>query len=115
MIESTILVEKKLFVRRKNMAKYHQNDFNKDEFEDYDDEHNEKKNKKKAKKVNFNIVRKGVYCQNCFNEGHFTQKCKLLVNFFWICKKKDHNTDQCPSKVMSGSCPSRKNIPIHVI
>jgi hypothetical protein len=42
MVESTILVEKKLLVRRKNMAKYRQNDFNRDEFEDYDDEHNEK-------------------------------------------------------------------------
>jgi hypothetical protein len=31
--------------------------------------------------VNFDIVRKGVYCQNCFNEGHFTKECKWLMKF----------------------------------
>ncbi len=81
MVESTILVEEKLHVRRKNMARYHQNDFDSDEFEDSDDVHYEKKTKKKAKKVNFDIVRKGVYCQNCFNEGHFTKECKWLMKF----------------------------------
>jgi hypothetical protein len=24
-----------------------------------------------------------------------------------ICKASDHNTNQCPSKVVSGNCPSR--------
>jgi hypothetical protein len=56
-----------------------------------------------------------VYCQNYFNEGHFTKECKLLMKFYRICRASDHNTNQCPSKVVSGSCPSRENIPVHVV
>ncbi len=57
------------------MVRYHQNEYNSDEFDDFDneDERHEKKIKKKSKKIDFDMVRRGVYCQNCFNEGHFTK------------------------------------------
>jgi Zn-finger nucleic acid-binding protein len=73
--EFAIIIEEKLPMKRKNMAKYHQNDSNSDEFDDSnnEDEHHEKKTKKKSKKVDFDIVKKGVYCQKCFDEGHFTK------------------------------------------
>jgi hypothetical protein len=56
-----------------------------------------------------------VYCQNSFNEGHFMKECKLLMKFYWICKVNDHNTDQCPNKTMSGSCPLREMVLVHVV
>jgi hypothetical protein len=63
------------------MAKYRQNDFDSDEFDgsDDEDEHHEKKTKRKSKKIDFDIIRRGVYCQNYFNESHFTKECKLLI------------------------------------
>jgi hypothetical protein len=77
-----ILVEKQLHVRRKNMARYCQNNSNNDESKDSDDEneHYKNKTKKKSKKVNIDTIRKGVYYQNCFNEGHFTKEYKLLMS-----------------------------------
>ncbi len=57
--------------------------------------------------MNIDTIREGVYCQNDFNEGHFTKECKLLMKLYRIYKANDHNTNQCPSKVVSGSCPSR--------
>jgi hypothetical protein len=112
-----IIVKAKLPMRRKNMARHHQNDFDNDEFDDFDDEdeHHEKKIKKKSKKVNIDIVRRRLYCQNCFNEGHFTKECKLLMKFYRICRASDHNTYRCPSKVVNGSFLSREIISIHVI
>jgi hypothetical protein len=64
------------------MAKYFQNDFDSDEFDDFndEDEHHEKKIEKKSKKVHFDTIRR-PYCQNCFNEGHFIIECKLLMKF----------------------------------
>jgi hypothetical protein len=56
-----------------------------------------------------------VYYLNYFNESHFTKECKLLMTFCWICKAGDHNTNQCPSKAMSGSCPSREIVLVHVV
>jgi ketol-acid reductoisomerase len=112
-----ILVKEKLLMRRKNMARYHPNNSNNDEYKDIDDEneHYEKKTKKKSKKVNIDIIKEGVYCQNCFNESHFTKECKLLMKLCRIYKANDHNMDQCPSKVVNGSCPSREIVLVHVI
>jgi hypothetical protein len=56
-----------------------------------------------------------VYCQNYFNDDHFTKECKLLMKFCWICKANDHNINQCPNKAMSGSCPEREIVPVHVV
>jgi hypothetical protein len=86
-VEFAIIIEEKLPMKWKNMARYHQNVFDSydsDEYDDFDDEdeHHEKKTKKK-------------FCR--------------------ICKTSPHNTYQCPSKAMSGSCPLKKIIPIHVI
>jgi hypothetical protein len=115
--ESVILIEEELLVRWKNMAKYHPNNFDSDESENNDDEHEhyEKKTKKKSKKMNIDTIKEGVYYQNCFNEGHFTKECKLLMKFYQIYKANDHNTHQCPSKAVSGSCPSTKIILVHVV
>ncbi len=77
-LESVILIEEDLPVRRKSMAKYCPNNFDNDD----EDEHYEKKTKKKYKKVNIDTIREGVYCQNCFNEVHFMKECKLLMKFY---------------------------------
>jgi hypothetical protein len=37
------------------------------------------------------------------------------MEFCRICRASDHNTYQCPSKLVSGSCPSREIIPIQVV
>jgi hypothetical protein len=68
------LGEEELPMKQKNMARYCPNNYDSDEFEDNDDEdeHYKKKTKKKCKKVNIDTIREGVYCQNCFNESHFT-------------------------------------------
>ncbi len=83
-VESVILMEEKLHVRWKNMAKYHPIFFDNDEYEDNDDEdeHYENKTKKKSKKMNIDTIKEGVYCQNSFNEGHFMKECKLLMKFY---------------------------------
>ncbi len=65
--------------------------------------------------MNIDTIREGVYCQNCFNEGHFTKECKLLMKFYQIYKASDHYTYQCPSKEMSGNCPSREIVEVNVI
>jgi hypothetical protein len=41
--------------------------------------------------------------------------CKILMNFCRICKKSDHNKDQCPSKSVTSICSSREMISIHVV
>jgi hypothetical protein len=33
----------------------------------------------KGAKVRFDTWKRGVYCQKCYNEGHFTKECKLLI------------------------------------
>jgi hypothetical protein len=55
------------------MARYCQNYSNNDKSTDFDneDEHHEKRTKKKSKKIVFDTIKKGVFCQNCFNDGHF--------------------------------------------
>jgi len=83
-VEFAIIIEEKLPMKWKNMARNHQNVSHSDEFDDFDNEneHHEKKTKEK---------------------------------FYKIYKTSDHNIDQCPSKVMSGSCPLKEIIPIHVV
>jgi hypothetical protein len=78
-VEFVIIIEEELPMRQKNMVKYHHNDFDSNEFDDSNDEneHHEKKTKKKSKKVDFDIVRRKVYCQKKLNEGNFTKECKL--------------------------------------
>ncbi len=70
-----IAIEEEMLVRRKNMAKYCQ-DFDSDEFDESDDAE-QVKPKRKEVKVWFDTSRRGVYCENCYNKGHFTKECKL--------------------------------------
>ncbi len=81
-VELAILVEKKLHVTWKNMVRCCLNKFE-SEYEDNANENKqyEKKHKKKSKKMNIDTIKEGVYCQNYFNEGHFTKECKLLMKF----------------------------------
>jgi hypothetical protein len=101
------------------MAKYHQNNFDSDEFDDFEENEKqyERKIKKKSKKMNFDTYRKGVYCQNCYNESHYTKECKLLMKFCQTCKSNDNKIliKCCSSKAISGSCLSREIVPTHVV
>jgi hypothetical protein len=37
------------------------------------------------------------------------------MKFYRICWASDHNTNQCPSKVVGGSFPSREIILVYVV
>ncbi len=45
---------------------------------------------KKERKYHSKIIKRGVHCQFCYNEGHLTKECKLLNKFSHICKQNDH-------------------------
>ncbi len=36
---------------------------------------------KKKTKNHYETIKIGVYCQNCYNEGHLTKECKVLNKF----------------------------------
>ncbi len=95
------------------MARYRQ-DFDSDEFGELDDD-KQIKPKRKGAKVWFDTYRRGVYYQNCYNEGHFTKECKLLIKFCQICKSDNHNINQRPNKLVGGRCPTRKIVLVHVV
>jgi hypothetical protein len=101
-----------MLVRRKNITRYCQ-EFDNEESEDSDEEEKWRP-KKKEIKDHFETYRKGLYCQNCYNERHFTKEC-VIEKFYKICKKNDHNTYQCPNKVVDGKYPSREIVPMHVV
>jgi len=87
LVEFAIIIKEKLPMKWKNMARYHQNVFDSYDSDEYDDFDNE--------------------------DEHHEKKTKK--KFYRICKTSAHNTYQCPSKAMSGSCPLKKIIPIHVV
>jgi hypothetical protein len=68
-----------MLVRKKSIVEYCQNS-NSEESEDYDEEEKWKPKKKKTKD-HFKTIIKGLYCQNCYNEGPLTKECKLLNKF----------------------------------
>jgi hypothetical protein len=109
--ESTIAIEEEMPIRRRNMARYHQ-DFDTESNESNDEK--QVKPKRKGAKVWFDTCRKGVYYHNCYNEGHFTKECKLLIKFCQICKSDNYNANQCPNKSAVGRCPTRKIMPMNV-
>jgi hypothetical protein len=74
-----------MLVRRKNITWYCQ-EFDNEESEDSDEEEKWRP-KQKETKYHFETYRKGVYCQNCYNERHFTKECKLLKIFIRFVKK----------------------------
>jgi hypothetical protein len=100
-VESTITIEEKMHVKKK-MTRYQL-------------EEEQKPKQKGAKVMYFDTYCKGVYCQNCYNEGLFTKDCNLLNKIFHICKNNNHNTDQCPNKVVVGRCPTREIVQVHVV
>jgi hypothetical protein len=53
-----------------------------------------------------------VYCQNCFNEGHSMKECKLLMK---LCARLMIIIWINVLVTMSGSCPSKEIVPVHVI
>lgn len=110
--ELAITIKEEMLVRRRNIARHCQ-DSDSDEYDELDNE--QFKPKRKGAKVWFDAYRRGVYCQNYYNKGHFTKECKLLIKKFQICKSDNHNTDQCPNKSVGGSCPTREIVPVHVV
>ncbi len=86
--KSTIMMEEKMTVRKKNIARYCQ-DFAKNQ-------KNLMKKKNKDQRINkqkiTQTIRRCVYYQNCYNEWHLIKECKLLNKFCQICKHNDHNT-----------------------
>jgi hypothetical protein len=78
-VELVIMIEKEMPIRKKSIVKYCQDSDN-EESEDSDEEEKQKPKKKKTKYY-FETIRRGVYCQNYYNEGHFTKECKLLNKF----------------------------------
>ncbi len=77
--KSLIIIKLKMLVRKKSIVEYCQNS-NSEESEDYDEEEKWKPKKKKTKD-HFKTIIKGLYCQNCYNEGPLTKECKLLNKF----------------------------------
>jgi hypothetical protein len=89
--ELAIMIEEEMLVRLKSIVRYRQ-DSDSEELEDSDEEKKQRP-KKKETKDHSETIRRGVYYQNRYNEGHLTKECKLLNKFCQICKHNDHNTD----------------------
>jgi hypothetical protein len=47
--------------------------------------------KQEDEKTQLDVFRWGVYCTNCYNEGHYTKKCKSLQKLCQVCKNDDHD------------------------
>jgi hypothetical protein len=59
--KSTTTMEEKLPIRWKNIARYHQANLDNEELDD-SNEGNHHKTKKKDTKIQFDSIRRGVYC-----------------------------------------------------
>lgn len=66
-VESTIVMKEELPVRWNNITRYHQANSNNEELDDWNEEDHHK-TKRKDFKVQFNAIRRGVYCHNYYNE-----------------------------------------------
>jgi len=113
-VEFVITMEEELLVRQKNITIYCQANSDIEQSDDLDEE-DHSKTKRKDTKVQFDTITRGVYCQNYYNEGHFTKECKILNKFFQICKSKEHNTYHYLSKTISERCPSKEIVLIHIV
>jgi hypothetical protein len=60
-VKSTITMEEELPLKQKNIKKYHQVNLDSDEL-DKEDEEDHRKTKRKDTKVQFDTIRRGVYC-----------------------------------------------------
>jgi hypothetical protein len=74
---SAISIKEEIPIRKRNMVRHHENS-NSDEFDELNDKE-QVKPKRKGAKVQFDTCRRGVHCQKCYNDGHFTKECKLLI------------------------------------
>ncbi len=70
-VKFAITMEEQLPMRQKNITKYHKTNSNSEKLDEKDEEDHHKP-KRKDIKVQFDTIRRGVYCQNCYNERHFT-------------------------------------------
>ncbi len=77
--KSTIMIKKEMPIRKKSIPKYHQN-YDNDESKD-SNEKEKRRPKKKETKYHFETIIRGVYYQNCYNEGHLANECNLLNKF----------------------------------
>jgi hypothetical protein len=82
-IKSMIMIEK-MTIKKKNIVRYFQDSNNEESKDSYEEE--KWISKKKETKDHSKTIIRGVYCQNCYNEGHLTKECKLLNKFCQICK-----------------------------
>jgi hypothetical protein len=71
-------------IRKKSITRYRQ-DFDNKKSEDSNEEEKWRPKKKEIKDYS-KTIRRGMYCQNYYNEGHLTKECKLLKFFCQICK-----------------------------
>jgi hypothetical protein len=67
-----IMIKEKMLIRKKSITRYYQ-DFNSEESKNSNEEE-KRRPKKKETKDHFETIRRGVYYQNCYNEGHLTKK-----------------------------------------
>jgi hypothetical protein len=73
------MIKEEMPIIKKSIARYHQ-DYNSEELEDSDEEE-KRRPKKKETKYHSETIKRGVYCQNYYNEGYLTKECKLLNKF----------------------------------
>ncbi len=71
--------------------------------------------KKKERKDHSKTIKRSVYYQNCYNEGHLIKECKLLNKFCQIWKQYNHNIDQCLNKAMFRRFPLKEIVPVDVV
>jgi len=91
-VNSTVVIEQEMPMKRKGQMVRHHEGFYSDEFEfDYDDE-DYQKTRRLRRKMKFETYKKGIYYQNCYNEGHYSKECKLLQKLCHICKCNDHHS-----------------------
>jgi hypothetical protein len=86
------MVKQALLVTKRKLA-IEWNKFESEELvkESNDDGH--QWSKREDEKTQVDVVKWGVYCTNCYNEGHYTKECKSLQKLCRICKSDDHDID----------------------
>jgi hypothetical protein len=77
------MIEEEMSIRKKSIMRYCE-DSNSGESKDFDGKKNRNQTRKKIKN-HYETILKGIYCQNCYNEGHLAKECKLLNKCCHIC------------------------------
>ncbi len=84
------MVEQALLTTKRKLAK-EQDEFESEESAKESNDDGQLRSKWEDEKTQLD-VRWGVYCTNCYNEGHYTKECKSLQKLC-ICKSDDHDID----------------------